>query len=304
MKKNSDKQLIVIAGPTAVGKTSLSIEIANLLQTEIVSSDSRQFYRELKIGAAPPSSSDLRKVTHHFIGHLSIHDYYNVSKYETEAIKKLDQLFNKYDNVILTGGSGLYINAILYGIDNLPDPDETVRNKLKDMLASEGIDSLQALLIKLDPEYSKIIDLKNPARLLRALEVCITSGMKFSELRKNEIQKRNFRQLFIGINRERYELLEIIKKRTNNMISQGLAEEASELYPFRHLNALNTVGYTEMFDYIEGKVSFMECIENINVNTRKYAKRQLTWFRKNEGVKWFHPDDKEKIIEYIHKSRS
>jgi tRNA dimethylallyltransferase len=297
---NSDKHLIIIAGPTAVGKTKLSIDIAKILKTEIISADSRQFYKELKTGSAPPSCSELKEVKHHFIGHLSIYDYYSVAKFEIDALEKLDSLFKKYDHVILSGGSGMYINALIHGIDDLPDPDESIRNQLNDLYKTEGIGTLRKMLQELDPDYYMQVDQKNPKRLLRAVEVCMTSQKKYSELRKSEKKKRNFKIIFIGLNRERSELAEIIKKRTANMIRHGLAEEARELYPFRNLNALNTVGYSELFDYFDGLVTLEEAIENINLNTRKYAKRQVTWFRKNKDVHWFHPDEREKIMEYIY----
>ncbi|HNW98977.1 MAG TPA: tRNA (adenosine(37)-N6)-dimethylallyltransferase MiaA [Bacteroidales bacterium] len=296
---NSDKQIIIITGPTAVGKTKLSIEVAKFFRTEIISADSRQFYKELKIGTAPPSDSELKEVKHHFIGHLSIYDYYNVSKYENDAIKKIDSLFKDHDRLIMTGGSGLYIDAVVKGIDDLPDADTDTREYLKAKFEAEGITSLQVMLKNLDPEFCKQVDMNNPARLIRAVEVCMTTGLKYSDLRKSKNKKRNFNCLFIGLNREKNELIEIIKKRTNIMIQQGLVEEATELYPFRNLNALNTVGYTELFEYIEGKTTLEQAIENININTRKYAKRQLTWFRKNKAMQWFHPNDKEKIMNYI-----
>lgn len=299
MRKNSDKLLVIIAGPTAVGKTRLSIDIAKRFQTEIISADSRQFFKELKIGAAPPSYSELKEVSHHFVGHLSIYDYYNVSKFENDVIGRLDLLFKKNEIVVLTGGSGLYINCVINGIDDLPDPDASTREYLKNLHATEGIHSLRVLLEKLDPVFYDQVDLKNPSRIIRALEVCMTTGMKYSELRKSEKKKRDFRYLFIGLNRERNELVEIINKRADSMIRRGLIEEAEELFPVRHLNALNTVGYAELFEYMEGKISREMGVENIKINTRKYAKRQLTWFRKNEGIQWFHPDDKEKIISHI-----
>lgn len=299
MRTSSDKLLIIITGPTAVGKTKLSIDIAKKFQTEIISADSRQFYKELKIGSAPPSHSELKEVTHHFVGHLSIYDYYNVSKYENDAIDKIDSLFKKYDMVVMSGGSGLYINSVVNGIDELPDPDASTREYLKNLHANEGIHSLRTMLENLDPDFYKQVDLKNPSRLIRALEVCMITGMKYSELRKSEKKKRNFNCLFIGLNREHNELIEIINKRTDSMILHGLLEEAAELYPFRHLNALSTVGYNELFEYIEGKVSIEQCVENIKINTRKYAKRQLTWFRKIKEIQWFHPEEKGKIISHI-----
>jgi len=296
---NSENTLIIIAGPTAVGKTSLSIELAKILQTEIISADSRQFYREMNIGTAPPSPCELKKVKHHFIGQLSIYDDYNVSKYETDAISKINELFQTYDKLIMTGGSGLYINAVIHGIDDLPDPDESIRSYLKSMYASEGIASLRQMLKELDPEYYSQVDLKNQTRLIRALEVCLTTGMKYSSLRKNETKERNFKHLLIGLERDRNELNERINLRTDQMIVNGLIEEASELLPFRDLNALNTVGYKEIFEYFDGLITLDKAIENIKTNTRRYAKRQLTWFKKMQEIQWFHPEQKKEIQEYI-----
>lgn len=303
MRTNSEKLLVVVAGPTAVGKTKLSIHIAKILQSEIISADSRQLYRELKIGTAPPSASELKEVKHHFVGHLSIYDYYNVSKYEADAVERINTLLEKYEHVVMSGGSGLYINCVLYGIDDLPDPDASLREYLRKIYAVEGIASLRTMLGNLDPDYYRQVDLKNPLRLVRAIEVCMTTGMKYSDLRKSEKKKRNFRSLFIGLNRERSELNEIIKKRTGAMLLHGLLEEAEELYPYRQLNALNTVGYNELFEYFDGKVSKEQAIENIHVNTRKYAKRQMTWFRKNREIQWFHPDEKDKIMNHILKRK-
>jgi tRNA dimethylallyltransferase len=303
---NSDKTLIIITGPTAVGKTSFSIDLAKSLQTEIISADSRQFYREMKIGTAPPSISELRTVNHHFIGHLSIHDYYNVSKYEIDAISKINELFKTYDNLVMVGGAGLYINAVINGIDDLPDPDESVRSYLKSLFANEGISSLRHLLKELDPEYYSEVDLKNHTRLMRALEVCLTTGKKFSSLRKNENlpagqagKKRNFNTILIGLDRERNDLFERINQRVDMMIENGLVEEAQQLIHFRDLNALNTVGYKEIFEYFDGQVSLEKAIENIKTNTRRYAKRQLTWFKKMQGIQWFQPEEKNEIYDYI-----
>jgi len=296
---NSKRLLIIITGPTAVGKTSFSIELAKLLHTEIISADSRQFYREMKIGTAPPSLQELNDIKHHFIGHLSVHDHYNVSKYESDAVNRINELFRTYDKLIMVGGSGLYINAVIHGIDDLPDPDETTRNYLKLLYANEGIESLRKLLSKSDPEYYAQVDLKNPSRLIRALEVCFTTGKKYSLLRKNEKKQRNFRHIIIGLNRQRNELFEIINRRTDKMIEHGLVEETAELYSLRTLNALNTVGYKEIFEYFDGIITLEQAIENIKTNTRRYAKRQLTWFSKVPEILWFHPNEKGKIMDKI-----
>jgi tRNA dimethylallyltransferase len=296
---NSDKTLIIVTGPTAVGKTSLSIELAKIFSTEIISVDSRQFYRELKIGTAPPTSHELQEVKHHFIGHLSIHDYYNVSKFETDAIDLLNNLFCSHEKVLLTGGSGLYINAVLNGIDDLPDPEESTRSFIKSLYAAEGISSLRKLLKELDPEYYEQVDLKNQARLIRALEVCLTTGEKFSSLRKNSKKLRDFKFILIGLDRKRDELFARISQRTDEMIASGLVDEAKSLLPYRHLNALNTVGYKELFEHFDDLISLDQAVEDIKTNTRRYAKRQLTWFKKMQELQWFHPDEKENIIDFI-----
>jgi tRNA dimethylallyltransferase len=297
-----DKTLIIITGPTAVGKTTLSIELAKLFQTEIISADSRQFYKEMKIGTAPPSFQELREVKHHFIGHLSIHNYYNVSKYEEDAIPLINKLFLNHDKLIMVGGSGLYINAVILGIDDLPDPEESTRNYLKSIYTSEGIASLRQMLKELDAEYYEQVDLGNHTRLLRALEVCLTTGKKFSSLRKNSKKTRDFNYIFIGLDRERPELFEIINQRVDRMIFRGLVKEAKELYKFKDLNALNTVGYKEIFDSLDGKISLTQATENIKTNTRRYAKRQLTWFKKIPEIEWFHPDEKKKIQKHINQN--
>ncbi|HQH18906.1 MAG TPA: tRNA (adenosine(37)-N6)-dimethylallyltransferase MiaA [Bacteroidales bacterium] len=296
---NSKKKLIVICGPTAVGKTSFSIALAQKLQSEILSADSRQFYRELKIGTAPPSELELKLVPHHFIGHLSIQDTYNVSMYEKEANNKINTIFNHTNNIVVVGGSGLYINALINGIDDLPDPDDSTRSYLKSIFQNEGIESLRKLLKKLDPEYYLIVDLHNHKRLMRALEVCITSGKTYSSLRKNIFKERNYQTIWVGLERPRNELFDIINSRTDLMINHGLVEEAHKLISFKHLNALNTVGYKELFEYLENKTSLNKAIENIKTNTRRYAKRQLTWFKRIPEINWFNTENKNEIIEFI-----
>lgn len=299
MSFSEQQNLIVIAGPTAVGKTSLSIQLAKHFKTEIISADSRQFYRELKIGTAVPSADELAAVKHHFIGNLSIHDSYNVSKYESEALETVSQLFGKHQNLILVGGSGLFIHALMNGIDELPDPDEELRLFLKNKLEFDGIEALRMMLKEYDPEYYDIVDLANSKRLLRALEVCITSGKKYSELRINSKKHRKFNTICIALNRDRSELNQAISLRTDSMMKDGLEAEARILFPFRSLNALNTVGYRELFDYFDGLFTFEEAIEKIKTNTRRYAKRQVTWFKKKEEFSWFHPDDYSGILNFI-----
>ncbi|MCK9219896.1 MAG: tRNA (adenosine(37)-N6)-dimethylallyltransferase MiaA [Bacteroidales bacterium] len=297
---NSEKRtLIIISGPTAVGKTDTALLLAKTLKTDILSADSRQFYREMRIGTATPSMDELQLVPHHFIGHLSIHDPYNVSKFETAALEKLDELFLKHPKVIMVGGSGLYIHAVCHGIDQLPDPDPEIRKTLKEMLSMEGIEKLKSELQKLDPEYARMVDLQNPARLIRALEVCLTTGLPYSSLRSNKSQQRSFRWINIGLTLPREILNQRINNRVDQMVHAGLVDEARDLYPFRDLNALNTVGYKELFEHFDGKVSLSQAIENIKTHTRRYAKRQLTWFRKDLSIRWFYPQDTTAILASI-----
>jgi tRNA dimethylallyltransferase len=299
IKKSQKPVLIVISGPTAVGKTDTGIKLAKVLNSEIISADSRQFYKELQIGTAVPLHEEMQGIKHHFIGNLSIHDYYNVSKFEIEVLELLKQLFKKNEYAILLGGSGFYINAVCKGIDELPDADESVRDKLNFEFSKNGIEYLQNKLKRLDPEFYTIVDKSNHKRLMRAIEVCVTTGKTFSSLRVNKITLRDFDIIKIGLNRDRPELFDRINNRVDIMINNGLVEEARSLFPFRKLNALNTVGYKELFEYFENKVSLEQTITNIKTNTRRYAKRQLTWFKKDESIKWFHPDDIGKIVQVI-----
>jgi tRNA dimethylallyltransferase len=299
MNSDSPAMLIVLTGPTAVGKTSLSIELATTLSVEILSADSRQFYQEMKIGTASPSAELLKLVPHHFISHLSIHDYYNVSRFESDALQRLDHLFETSSSAFLVGGSGLYINAVCHGIDELPDPDGALRQQLKHLYQNEGIKPLQDKLRELDPIYFEQVDQLNPKRLLRAIEVCLTTGVTFSSLRKNEPKPRKFRILKIGLQRDRKELNNRINSRVDQMMEEGLLEEVKELLPYRHLNALNTVGYKELFDHIDGKYSLGQAVDKIKTNTRRFAKRQMTWFRRDQEINWFHADDLQSIYQFI-----
>lgn len=296
---NSDKHLVVLAGPTAVGKTEVAIQLAEHFQTEIISSDSRQFYREMSIGTAKPDYSQLLRVKHHFIGQLSIHEYYNVSKFENEVLLLLNGLFEKYNIVFLAGGSGLYLDAVCHGIDDFPDPTPELRSFLKGVLADDGIEKLQEMLSDFDPEYYSKVDINNPNRLLRALEVCHTTGRKFSEQRLNSSKSRDFQIVKLGLNLPRPELFNRIGLRVDDMIEKGLVQEVASLSHFRHLNALNTVGYKEIFDYLDGNISLSQAVENIKTNTRRYAKRQLTWFKRSPEYTWFDPSQIEEIISYI-----
>jgi len=287
----SIKTLYIVAGPTAVGKTHFAIQLAQLLQTEIISADSRQFFKEMTIGTAVPSAAELNSIPHHFIQHLSIHENYNVHKFEMDALKKIDELFLKYDSVVVVGGSGLYLNALAYGIDDLPDPSENTRTKLDDLYRIEGIEGLQILLKKLDPVFYKQVDLQNSKRLKRALEVCITTGKPYSEQRLGKKKKRNFNIKWIGLKQDRAILNTRINLRVDKMIEEGLLNEVRELYPLQDLNALNTVGYKEFFLWLNKKESYEWAVEKVKTNSRRFAKRQMTWFNKNEDIYWINVED-------------
>jgi tRNA dimethylallyltransferase len=295
----SNPSLIVIVGTTAVGKTDLSIRLATHFNTEIVSADSRQFYKEMKIGTAKPSADELSKVPHHFINSLSIQDEYNVGKYESDALKCLDNIFRKHNKAILVGGSGLFVNAVCHGLDSLPEGDIEIRNHYERILKGQGIEALQEELKLKDPEYFETVDKKNPRRLIRALEVCKISGLPYSQFRIKEQVKRPFAIIKIGIFADKEKLVERINERIDDMLDNGWLEECRVLYPYRHLNALKTVGYTELFDFIDGKYGWQTTIEKIKTNTWHYAKRQLTWFKKDNEIKWFGANEDMAISEYI-----
>lgn len=293
--------LIVILGPTGIGKTEVTIKVATELDTYIISADSRQVFKELNIGTAVPSTSQLKKVKHYFIQHKSIHDYYSASIYEQEVISLLIKLFPVKEKVIMTGGSGLYIDAVCEGIDDIPDVDPEIRKKVEEKLNSEGTISLRNDLRLLDPDSYKKVDLKNPKRIQRAVEICLSTGKPYSSFLTDKNKKRDFKVLKIGLNKEREELYEMINNRVENMVKAGLVEEAKKLYQYRNLNSLNTVGYKELFDHFDGKINLAETIELIKRNTRRYAKRQITWFQKDKNIHWFEPSDIEKIFELIRK---
>ncbi len=293
------KLLIVITGPTAVGKTKTGIKVARNLNTEIVSADSRQIYRELKIGTAVPSEEELKAVRHHFIQTHSIFQNYNASIYEKDCLELLESLFKRYDNIIMTGGSMLYIDAVCRGIDDMPDADPIVRRTLKARLAGEGLESLRLQLKQLDPHYYYETDLKNPARIIHALEICITSGKPYSSFRSNTNKKRPFEIIKTGINCERNELHYRINKRVDEMVAAGLENEARAFFKYKHLNALNTVGYREFFNYFEQKISREKAIDLIKRNTRRYARKQITWFKNDPGMNWFQTGEEDEIIKLI-----
>jgi tRNA dimethylallyltransferase len=299
-ENNREKNiLIVIAGATAVGKTTLSIRLAKRLQTEILSADARQFYKETVIGTAAPPMQERHGVIHHFIGHLSIFDYYNVAMYEEEALTLLNGLFKKNQYVILTGGSGLYLDAVCSGIDSLPDIDIHLRENLKERLNTEGLEPLLKELQSLDEEYYNIVDKQNPKRILRALEVCLQTHQTYTSLRTQSAKKRNFDILRICLTLPKNELDQKINLRTDEMLKNGFLDEAKALYPYRYLNSLNTLGYKELFEYFDSKYSLPMCIDKIKTHTRRYAKRQMTWFKKNNEYVYFEPSQYDDIINFI-----
>jgi len=293
------KTLIIVAGPTAAGKTALAIRLARHYNTEIISADSRQFYREMNIGTAKPSEDELSVVSHHLIDSHSITDAFSVGDFEKEVINLLEELFKVHDQVILAGGSGLFINAICNGFDELPVASEEIRNNLNQRFSEEGIEYLRERLKKVDPVFYAEVDINNPQRLIRALEVYESSGKAFSSYRTKIPKRRDFNIIKIAINPIRSKLYEQINLRVDQMIESGLIEEVRGLYKYRHLNALNTVGYSEIFDYLDGKCSEQEAINKIKQNTRRFAKRQITWFKKSGDIKWFDPVDVEAIVHYL-----
>jgi tRNA dimethylallyltransferase len=297
-----DKTLISIVGPTAIGKTSLSLKVAKHFKTEIMSCDSRQFYKEMKIGTAVPSDAELAEVKHHFIKNKSIQDYYSVGDFEKDALRTAEALFKQHDVLILTGGSGLYQNAVLYGLDDFPEVNKAIREELNLIYATKGIEPLQKELKELDPKHYENVDKQNPQRLIRALEICKSSEKPYSFFLTQSSKKRLFKSLKIGLTAEREIIYDRINKRVDIMFKEGLLEEAKELYAYRNLNALKTVGYAEIFDYLDGKLTLEEATSEIKKNTRRYAKRQLTWYRKQEDILWFEMNtDPSTIIEQISK---
>ena len=294
-----DKYLVVIAGPTASGKTATAIKVAKALGTEIISADSRQFYKELPIGTAAPTPEEQAEVQHHMIHNLNVEDKYDVADYEQDVLNLLNQLFVNHDAVVLTGGSGLFIDAVCKGLDSIPDISEEVRNKVDELYKKGGLIALQNEVERLDPEYYSIVDKYNPRRLQRAVEVCYQTGLTYSSFRKNTVKQRDFKIIKVALLWERSELITRINKRVDIMVNEGLVEEAKAMYPKRHLNSLNTVGYKEIFEHFDGKASLDEAIENIKINTRQYAKRQMTWLRKNNDYKWFTIDELDEMLNYI-----
>lgn len=296
---SSAKTLIVITGPTAVGKTALCLDIAQHFGIPVINADSRQIYKELKIGTASPTIEQMRRVPHYFVGSLSLHDYYSASLFEQQVLEILQREFEHSDYALLTGGSMMYIDAVCNGIDEIPTVDDATREALKARLSSEGLEPLVEELRRLDPEYYEIVDKQNPRRVVHGLEICLMTGKTYTSFRKREKKERPFRIVKIGLNRDREELYNRINQRVDQMMTDGLLDEAQRLYPMRHMNALNTVGYKEMFAYIDGTWTLEEAVERIKGNTRRYARKQLTWYKKDEQIRWFHPDEIEQIYSYI-----
>ncbi|EOZ96957.1 tRNA dimethylallyltransferase [Indibacter alkaliphilus LW1] len=296
------KYLIVIVGPTAVGKTELCIQLANWMDTEIVSADSRQFFIETNIGTAKPSPEELSRAKHHLVDFISIENNYDVKSFEKNALTVLDNIFKERETAILTGGSGMYVDAVCKGMDDIPDVDPKIRAQVIEEYRSRGLTYLQEEVKEIDPSYFEKVDINNPQRLMRAVEVFRGTGFPFSSFRKKKTANRPFEIIKIGLERERQELYERIDRRMDIMLSEGLKEEAEKLFPLRKLNALQTVGYTEIFDFLEGKYDWEETVRLLKRNSRRYAKRQLTWFRRDEEIKWFHPESVEEIKKYIEAS--
>ena len=293
--------LVVITGPTAVGKTALCIKLAKHYGIPIINADSRQIYRELRIGTASPSDEQLREVKHYFVGSIGIDDYYNASLYEQNVLRVLDEQFCHSPIQLLTGGSMMYIDAVCNGIDDIPTIRDDIRNEMKRRYAEEGLEALCADLQRLDPEHYAVVDRKNYRRVIHALEICYQTGQTYTSFRKQERKQRPFRIVKIGLNRERDELYQRINSRVDQMMTDGLLDEARSLYDKRSNNALNTVGYKEMFAYLDSTWTLDEAIERMKGNTRRYARKQLTWFRRDTEMQWFHPKQQKDILNYISK---
>ena len=297
------KTLVVVLGPTGVGKTELCLTIAKHLKSPIINADSRQIFGQMPIGTAAPTQEQQRDVLHYFVGNHNINDYYSAAMFEEDAINIIDELFNQgHNSVLMSGGSMMYIDAVCKGIDDIPTIDENTREKLKIEFERDGLEKLVDKLKILDPEHWLIVDKKNPRRVIHALEICMMTGKTYTSFRKNTDKKRPFRILKIGLNRDREELYERINKRVINMIDEGLIDEVSKLYNYRHLNSLNTVGYKEILDYLDGLLTLDESIRQIQSNTRRYMRKQLTWFKRDDSIKWFNPNNVEEILKYIDKN--
>lgn len=295
--------LVVLLGPTGVGKTEVALQIAEHLQSPIINADSRQLFAEIPIGTAAPTKEQQERVKHYFVGTLHLTDYYSAAKYEEDVLQLLNQHFKHQQVALLSGGSMMYIDAVCQGIDDIPTVDEATRRLMKRKLETEGLDALVAELKVLDPEHYKIVDLHNPRRVIHALEICFMTGNTYSSYRKNTKKIRPFNIIKIGLNRPREEMYERINNRVLKMMNQGLIEEAKAVYPQKGLNALNTVGYKELFAYFDGDISLDDAILKIQSNTRQYMRKQVTWFKRDNEIKWFSPTNIEEIINYIDDQR-
>jgi tRNA dimethylallyltransferase len=291
--------LIVVTGPTAVGKTALTIEIAKHYGIPIINADSRQIYKELKIGTASPTAEQMQQVKHYFVGTKSITDYYNASMYEQEVVQLLEKLFVDSPIQLLTGGSMMYIDAVCNGIDDIPTVRDDIRNEMKRRYQEEGLDALCEDLRRLDPEHYEVVDRQNHRRVIHALEICYQTGKTYTSFRTQKRKERPFQIVKIGLTRDRQELYDRINQRVDTMMSEGLLDEVRSVSAYRSTNALNTVGYKELFDYIDGRWPLEEAVERIKGNTRRYARKQLTWYKRDEQVTWFHPDQQDKILKFI-----
>ena len=293
------KTLFVLIGPTGVGKTELSLNIAEMLGCHIVSADSRQMYADLKIGTASPTPDQLARVPHHFVGNLSLTDYYSAARYEEEAIKCLNHLFQTNNYALLTGGSMMYVDAVCKGIDDIPTVDADTRAFMMERYEQEGLEPLCAELRLLDPEYYRIVDLKNPKRVIHALEICHITGRTYTSYRTQSCKERPFRIVKMGLRREREELYERINRRVEIMMEDGLLDEVRSVLPYRDLNSLNTVGYKELFMYLDGEWTLDFAIEKIKQNSRIYSRKQMTWFKRDTEIHWFHPDETSNIMDFV-----
>ena len=293
------KSLVVIIGPTGVGKTETCLRIAEHLHTPIINADSRQIFKELPIGTAAPTKEQQQRIYHYFVGNHQIKDYYSASIFECDVLEVLSNLFLKQDTALMSGGSMMYIDAVCNGIDDIPTVDEDTRERMKYRLAAEGLPALVEELHKLDPIHYNIVDKSNPRRVVHALEICHMTGRTYTSFRTATIKKRPFNIIKIGLNRPREEMYQRINYRVLDMVEQGLVEEALNVYPLKGINALNTVGYKELFEFFEKNITFEEAVMKIQSDTRRYMRKQLTWFKKDEKIKWFHPDNIEEIINYI-----
>ncbi len=293
------KQLIILTGPTGIGKTDLSLDLAQMLGTEIISCDSRQMYHQLKIGTAPPSPEQLQRVKHHFIGNLNVTDYYSAGRFELEVLDLLNTLFEKYTKVLMTGGSTMYVDALVNGIDDLPSADLAIRQQVKSEMEEKGVAAMVDRLRIIDPEYCETADLSNPRRVAKAMEIFLMTGRKYSSFRTATAKQRDFEIHLIGLNMNRDELYNRIDHRVDLMLEAGLENEARQMYPYRELNALNTVGYKEFFDYFDGQYDRDEAVRLIKRNSRRYAKRQLSWFGRYPQMVWFDKSETDKLKNYV-----